>query len=246
MPLAVSDVPVALPKAAAHHLGTVLRARQGSAVTLFNGEGGEYPAVLTEVQRRAVMCRVTGYEAPERRSPLPLHLVQALAKGTRMDLVVQKATELGVTSVQPLAAERSNVRLDTERASDRLEHWQRIAIAACEQCGRNELPELRPLVGVAELAAVLPGEIGRVADPDASERLRDLAPSLDGAEGEPSAAPLPGLTLVVGPEGGLTPAEIAMLANKGYVGIRLGPRILRTETAGLAALAALQALFGDL
>lgn len=244
-PLTVSAEPLALPGAAAHHLATVLRARTGAEIILFNGHGGAFRGTLVEVQRRAVRCLITEHLAEERRSPLRIHLVQALAKGTRMDLVVQKATELGVSSVRPLASARSNVRLDAERATDRLEHWERIAIAACEQCGRNDLPEIRPVATVAELVPVEDGTLGLIADPNAKLRLRELFETTTVTPARPAGF-RPELTLVIGPEGGLSSTEITELTERGFQGVGLGPRILRTETAGLAALSALQALFGDL
>lgn len=241
-PLHVAAAPYELPREAAHHLSTVLRAREGSLVTLFNGLGGEFEARLTEVRRRSVRCEIVAFHALERRSPLAVHLVQALARGTRMDLVMQKATELGAASIQPLAAARSNVKLDAERADDRLAHWTRITIAACEQCGRNDLPEVRPVVDLSSLLSAT-GQTDKAdwllfADPEARLRISDLLRANTPA---PSA-----IRLVIGPEGGLCAEEIEALAAANARGLSLGPRVLRTETAGLAALAALQAQFGDL
>ena len=222
-----------LPVALAHHAVRVLRLTDGAAVVLFNGEGGEVHARLA-LRGREVWIEDARHVACERESPLDITLVQALASGDKMDWIVQKAVELGVHAIQPVSGTRSVVRLEGARADRRLAHWQQIAVAACEQCGRNRVPVVLPL---RSLAAYLAGDDGRTRWallPQAGKRLVDCAWS-------PAATH----ALLVGPEGGWAPEEEARLAAAGVTGVRCGPRILRTETAGLAALAVVQSLWGD-
>jgi len=218
---------------AAKHAARVLRLRVGAPLTLFDGRGGEHEATLVAVDGARVVARVGAHRAIEREPPFPIVLAQALVKGERMDLVVQKAVELGATALQPLATLRCEVKLDAERAAKRLAHWRGVVRAACEQCGRNRLPEVRAPLALAELAAATTQGACWVLAPDGAAPL--------------VAQPMPrgGVTLVVGPEGGLAPEELALLARAGALPVALGPRVLRTETAGLAALAAMQARWGD-
>lgn len=222
----------ALPEALAHHALRVLRLRDGEAVVLFDGSGGEVEAQLA-VRGKAVFAVLGARRACECESPLEVVLVQALAAGDKMDWVVQKAVELGVHAIQPVQAERSVLRLAGERAERRVAHWQQVAVAACEQCGRNRVPQVRPLQMLPAWLAAHRGE-----------HIQVLAP---GGEGGLGAGPAPPGTvhLLVGPEGGWSEAELAAFDAAGCARVRLGPRILRTETAGLAALAALQARWGD-
>ena len=224
---------VVLPPGPAHHAARVLRLRVGDSVTLFNGGGGEVAARLTRVDARSVVASVGESVSVERESPLRTTLVQGLAATDRMDYVIQKAVELGVAAIQPITSARS-ARVADERAEKRLDHWRQISIAACEQCGRNRLPLLHPLCGLDHW-------LERPAD--ASLRLL-LAPN----------APRPlarvnnrheAIDLLIGPEGGFTPDESAKAARAGFQAVHLGPRILRTETAPVAALAALNVLWGD-
>ncbi|WP_049623410.1 16S rRNA (uracil(1498)-N(3))-methyltransferase [Frateuria defendens] len=236
------DLPLApgaelpLPPQAGEHVARVLRLAAGDPVTLFNGDGHDYPATLHSVGKREVMVAVEGRQAVDNESPLPLTLAQGVARGEKMDLIVQKATELGVARIAPLFTERSEVKLDAGRTEKRLAHWRAVAASACEQSGRARLPQID---APQPLAAWLAG----LAD-DGAHRLT-LLPEGDGSARalRPGAA---GALLVVGPEGGLGERDVAALRETGFQGLRLGPRILRTETAGLAALAALQALHGDL
>lgn len=230
------DACVTLPEPAAQHAIRVLRLAQGDAITLFNGDGLDYRAELIDVERRRVAARITAVHAAAGESPLPLTLVQALARGDKMDLIVQKATELGVTRVVPVFTERSEVRLDGDRSHKRAQHWRAVAAAACEQCGRARLPTIEEAVSLQNWLANPPADdtLRLALLPDAQSGLRQLA------------MPRGGATLVVGPEGGLGERDTASLCEHQFIGLRLGPRILRTETAGLTALAALQALFGDL
>lgn len=229
---------VTLPAAAAQHVSRVLRLRSGAALTVFDGRGGEYAARLEVTGRDAAAVDVGEHRAVERESPLGITLLQALARGERMDWVIQKATELGVQQIVPVASARSVVQLDDDRGGKRVGHWQAVAAAACEQCGRNTLPQITaPL----SLAAALQQSTGPgcrlVLHPEAAE---PLAAAVATAE-----RPLQRVARLVGPEGGLDEAELALAADHGFRAVRLGPRVLRTETAGIAALAALQCLAGD-
>lgn len=226
---------VELPERAARHVAA-LRLRVGAAVTLFNGDGHESAAVLTRIGKRGVVAVVRERRAVDRESPLAVRLVQGVCAGDRMDLVLQKATELGVAAIQPVVAARSIVRLSSERQERRETHWQNIVIAACEQCGRNVIPQVAPSLGFGEFIA------GLSAPPEAGTRLL-LAP--DGTASVRELAPQAPVTVLIGPEGGLAPEEREIAVAAGFTTVRFGPRTLRTETAPLAALAALQALYGD-
>lgn len=215
---------------AAHHVARVLRLREGEAVVLFDGRGGEYEARVYFPGRGHVVAEVTGRQDIERESALAVTLVQAVSTGEKMDYTVQKAVELGVAAIHPVLAERSVVRLSGERASKRLAHWQRIAIAACEQCGRNRVPPIAEPVPL-ETYRPAPGSTRILLSPAGEGSLRQLAKGP--------------VTLAAGPEAGFSEAEESRLARAGFTPVRLGPRVLRTETAALAALAALNALTGD-
>jgi 16S rRNA (uracil1498-N3)-methyltransferase len=222
---------VGLSERAARHV-VALRLRVGDAVTLFNGDGSESAAVLAAVGKRGVTAAVRGRQPVDRESPLAIGLVQGVCASDRMDLVLQKATELGIAAIQPVVTARSVVRLASERLERREAHWRNVVIAACEQCGRNRIPPVQGMVSFAQFIASAPVAGARVLlTPDADRGLRDLA-----------AAPQ---TVLVGPEGGLAPEERELALAAGFVPLRFGPRILRTETAPLAALAAMQALWGD-
>jgi 16S rRNA (uracil1498-N3)-methyltransferase len=224
----------ALPQQQARHAARVLRLRTGDAVTLFNGNGVEHDARVARVAGNSVTVRVGEARSCARESPLEIVLGQALSGGERMDYTVQKAVELGVAAIHPLASTRSVVRLAGERAEKRVAHWQAVAVAACEQCGRNRVPPVAP---VAELAAWL-------ARPAAGEQRLLLSPAGD-AGLRTLQRPAAAIVLLAGPEGGFTPGEEAAARASGFIPVRLGPRVLRTETAAVAAVAALQALWGD-
>ena len=224
----------ALPRSAAHHASRVLRLKRGDEVTLFDGEGGEFHAALARVDARGVTARLGGREPVERESPLDVTLVQGLATAERMDYVIQKAVELGVAGIVPVATARSVTRLDATRAQRRLEHWREVAIASCEQCGRNRLPRLYPACNLLQW----------LNEPSSASLRLVLAP--DGAQSLSAIGPPAGaIEVLVGPEGGLGPEEAAAALAAGFRAVRLGPRILRTETAGPAMLAAMNALWGD-
>jgi len=234
MPIAVG-AELALPAQAAEHATRVLRLVAGDPLTLFNGDGCDYPASILTLTRREVVVLVQARQVADNESPLALTLAQGVARGEKMDLIVQKATELGVVRIVPLLTERAEVKLDATRAEKRLLHWRAVAASACEQSGRACLPEISPALPLAAWLGVLveDGALRLALLPQATQSARELRFT--------TAAGL----LIVGPEGGLGERDVAALTLAGFSGLRLGPRILRTETAGLAALAALQALHGD-
>ena len=225
-----------LPEQAGEHIVRVLRLERGHPLILFNGDGREYDATLSSLARRAVSAEVIAVRAVDRESPLPLTLAQGIARGEKMDWILKKATELGVARIVPIVTERTEVKLDEERAERRMLHWASVIDGACEQSGRTRLPVIDPPQRLDRWLGSL--------DADTSLRLALLP------DGDVVARALPtmthGATLCVGPEGGLSENDVMLLRQTGFLGLRLGPRILRTETAGIAALAALQALQGDM
>lgn len=222
---------------AAHHAVRVLRLAVGEPVVLFDGLGGEFEARITRIDRGDVSVKTGAHLDVERESPLHIRLVQGLSSGDRMDITLQKAVELGVAAIQPVATERSVVKLKDERAQRRVEHWQNLVISACEQCGRNRVPEVLPLMSLPDWLAQLD-----MRAPDDEARLL-LSPAA--TVPLKALSPVPRMTLLIGPEGGLSPAETQLAQSRGFKPVRLGPRILRTETAALATLSAIQAIWGD-
>lgn len=223
-----------LPEGAFRHLIQVLRMQAGERLVVFNGQGSEYEAVLETVAKRAASLRVGAFRPVKRESPLHLSLIQGISKGERMDYSIQKAVELGVTRIVPVITERCNVSLDRERQDKKLDHWRGVMISACEQSGRCELPQLLPVIKLADWLASEPTGLRLMLDPSAADTLAGL---------DVAAQPI---SLIIGPEGGLSPAELRLGAQHGARGARLGPRILRTETAGVVAISILQSRFGDL
>ena len=232
-PLA-SGMRVTLQGSAAGHLTRVLRLRVGEALTVFNGAGGEYAASIEHAHAGRVAVAIGELRAIERESPLTLTLAQGVSRGERMDLVVQKATELGASGLAPVLAERSVVRLTAQQAERRLNHWRAIVIAACEQSGRNRLPAIASPVPLRDFLRTSDGSMRLLLSPAATATLADL-PRLVSA-----------ITVLIGPEGGLAEAEQEAAVAAGFKPVRLGPRVLRTETAAIAALTLLQREFGDL
>ncbi|MEO6968896.1 MAG: 16S rRNA (uracil(1498)-N(3))-methyltransferase [Rhodanobacteraceae bacterium] len=234
-PLKTGDE-ITLPAQTAAHMAHVLRLRVGDALTLFNGDGCDYGAELTSASPREGRARILAARRVDTESPLRITLAQALARGEKMDWIVQKAAELGVASIVPLITERSEVRLDAARAHKRVAHWRAVIAAACEQCGRARLPEIIAPQSMETWLASLECDEGaaRLAlFPDGNLSPRDSGIAANCA------------ILAVGPEGGFGECDIAALRAADFRGLKLGPRVLRTETAGLAAIAALQALYGD-
>ena len=208
----------------------------GAALCLFNGRGGEFDALIDGAERGRTRVRVGAHRPHDSESPLPITLAQGISRGERMDITLQKAVELGAARIVPLVTSYCQVRLEGERLERRHRHWLGIIIAACEQCGRTRLPELLPAMPLAEwlATAATADDLRIVLDHRAQRSFAQL-------EAAPRA-----LTLLAGPEGGLEDTEIAAAERAGYLGLRLGPRVLRTETAGLVALTAMQLRWGDL
>ncbi|MEP6899977.1 MAG: 16S rRNA (uracil(1498)-N(3))-methyltransferase [Rhodanobacter sp.] len=234
LPLA-ADAEFPLPAQAAEHVGRVLRLVEGDRLTLFNGDGDDYAAIIRRIDKHALVVQVQSSQPVASESPLLLTLAQGIVRGEKMDLIVQKATELGVVRIVPLLTERSEVKLDAARAHKRLLHWRAVAASACEQSGRARLPDISAALPLSSWLDQLveDGALRLALLPDAAQSSRELRFAAAGG------------LLVVGPEGGLGERDTAALGAAGFAGLRLGPRILRTETAGLAALAGLQALHGD-
>lgn len=222
-----------LPPGPARHAARVLRLNVGDTVKVFNGTGGEYAASIEHIMKDEVLVRISGFEDRECESPLRVLLAQGISSGERMDYTLQKAVELGVGDIQPIAAKRSVVKLAGERADKRVVHWQGVVNSACEQSGRNHVPQVRRPLPLADWLSQRPAGRLLVLSPLAPARLADLPPP-DGLQ-----------ILVAGPEGGFEPDEMAALTAADAVPVRLGPRVLRTETAALAALAAMLTLWGD-
>lgn len=226
---------VTLSDSAATHATKVLRLTIGSHITLFNGDGSDYDCVLTSIKKNEVMANVTHAKQINNESPLNITLLQGISSGDRMDFTIQKAVELGVKQIQPINSQRSVVKLSYDRAAKRVEHWQNVAISACEQSGRAFVPKvLPPLTLEAWLSQNPNANTTRILlNPVGAKRLTDIA------------KPTTPIELLIGAEGGLTPAEITLAQTQGFQSILLGPRILRTETAALAAISAMQFLWGD-
>ena len=220
-----------LPEAQAHYLSRVLRLTVGAAVQLFDGSGQEYIGELTSVSKKAVQVELRECLDGLPESALQIHLGQGLSRGERMDWAIQKATELGVAEITPLFTERCEVRLNDERMQKRLEHWQQIAISACEQCGRSKVPVIYAPQSVKDWQATVQAELKLVLHPVAQPLTEHTTPST--------------LAFLIGPEGGLSDAEVAQAAEYGFQPARLGPRVLRTETAPIVALSVAQQLWGD-
>ena len=225
---------VELAAEAAHHALKVLRVGAGDTAILFDGRGGQWRATLHPAGK-ALRANLVEFDDAECEPPLVLTLVQALPAGDKMDFVVQKAVELGIARIQPVAARRSVIRLSGERAERRVEHWRNIAIAACEQSGRNRIPAVAPILDLPQYLGIAARENGLrfICAPGAGGFLRDVA--------TPDAP----ISLLVGPEGGFEESELLAAHAAGFHAIRRGPRVLRTETAGPGAVAAMMALWGD-
>jgi 16S rRNA (uracil1498-N3)-methyltransferase len=226
---------ITLAGSAASHVTRVLRLRAGEALTLFNGRGGEHAASIDKSHSGEVTVLIGEHHAVERESPFPITLAQGVSRGQRMDLVVQKATELGVSRLVPVLTERSVVRLDAQQSDRKSNHWRAIAISACEQCGRNRLPEVALPAQLRELLRAPAGDRARLLlSPDAALRVDDMP------------RPQSGVLVLIGPEGGLSDEEQGQAQAAGFTAVNLGPRVLRTETAAIAALTLLQREFGDI
>ena len=211
----------------------VLRLNAGDSITLFNGTGNDFAATLQTIGKRHAECHIHAQRQPENESPLAITLVQAVSSGERMDFTLQKSVELGVRAIQPIISERCVVRLSGDRADKRVQRWQDIVIAACEQSGRSIVPTVLPIVSFSDYLRQMPPELHLMMSLRRATTLRDIAPA-------PQS-----LRLMIGPEGGWTPAEEQAALAAGVQTITLGKRVLRTETAAMAAMAAIQVLWGD-
>jgi len=229
-----SGTSIELDENAFNHAVRVLRLKQGDSLILFNGHGGEFEAELAEVQKKRASASIAQFHDKDCESPLPIILGQCISRGEKMDYTIQKAVELGVTEIAPLFSERCGVKLNQERMEKRLRHWHSVIISACEQCGRNRIPELHAAISLTDWQQQLDASLKLVLDPCADETLKTLS------------KPEQNVALLIGPEGGLSDDEINSAIKHGFNGIRLGPRILRTETAGLTTLSVIQQLWGDL
>ena len=223
----------ALDDDAANHVGRVLRMPVDSELLLFNGDGFNYPARISSSDKKRVYVIASAQQPNPVESPLKIHLGQGISRGDRMDFAIQKAVELGVTEITPLFTERCGVKLDGERLAKRNEQWQKIAISACEQSGRSVVPTVHPAISLDSWLAEDTKELKLTLHPWAKDTIKTLIPK-------------PNIRLVIGPEGGFSELEMARTTAAGFNGIQLGPRVLRTETAALTAISALQLQFGDL
>ena len=224
-----------LSEDAANHVGRVLRMVEGEQLELFDGSNHIYPAIITESNKKSVKVNILGRELSDKESNLKIHVGQVISRGERMEFTIQKSVELGVNVITPLWSERCGVKLDGERMDKKIQQWQKIVIAACEQCGRNVVPEIRPLMKLQDWCAEDDGALKLNLHPRAQHSIKTLP-----------MIPKDGVRLLIGSEGGLSEQEIVQTQQKGFTEILLGKRVLRTETASLAAISALQIYFGDL
>lgn len=229
-----TNTTISLGDDAANHVGRVLRMAPGQKLELFDGSNQTFSAEITEASKKHVWVYIESGNLDDRESPLDLHLGQVMSRGEKMEFTIQKSVELGVNTITPLISERCGVRLDPERLEKKLQQWQKIAIAACEQCGRNRIPEIRPVQSLETWCAEDDGAFKVNLHPRATESINTLPTQLKKVR------------LLIGPEGGLSADEIAMTANYQFTDILLGPRVLRTETTALTAITALQVRLGDL
>lgn len=227
-------VEIELDADAANHVGRVLRMSAGQQIELFNGDGCNYPAELVAVEKKRVVAKTLDKLANDSESPLNIHLGQVISRGEKMEFTIQKSVELGVSTITPLTSERCGVKLNQERFEKKLQQWQKIAISACEQCGRSVVPKVMPLQSLEQWSSQQDGLMKLNLHPRAQYKIHTLP------------KPEQGVRLLIGPEGGLSEQEIAKCTEQGFIETQLGPRVLRTETAALTAITALQCQFGDL
>lgn len=232
--LLVVDQHIELSPDAVNHLVNVLRLKAHHPIVLFNGDGDEYSAELLSVEKRKATASVDAKLSISVESPLPIHLGQGISRGDRMDLVMQKAVELGVTDITPLITERCGVKLNADRWEKKRQQWHKIIVSACEQCGRNTLPSLHPATPFSEWISQSTQQLRLTLHPKAEKSIRHLT------------IPTQGVRLLIGPEGGFADNEVYATEEAGFQTVQLGPRVLRTETAALASITALQAMYGDL
>lgn len=230
----IDHAEIALSEDAANHVGRVLRMSAGQALQLFDGSNRVFNAEILRVDKKSVQVQLSPGQLEDRESPLNLHLGQVISRGEKMEFTIQKSIELGVNVITPLFSERCGVKLDGERLTKKIQQWQKIAVAACEQCGRNRIPEIREAMQLEAWCAEQDGSLKLNLHPRANQSINTLP------------LPVDHVRLLIGPEGGLSADEIAMTTGYGFTDILLGPRVLRTETTALTAITALQVRFGDL
>ncbi len=226
---------IILDAQASHHIARVLRAAINDSLTIFNGQGGEYSGIISQINKKNVTIKIGKYHSREAESPLTLYLAQGISRGEKMDYTIQKAVELGVSQIIPLITQRCNVRLDQERSEKRLQHWQSIIISACEQSGRNRVPEIVAPQTLVNWLPMVRADQCFVLSPYSQNKLAKVSLQKNQR-----------IVLLVGPEGGLSEIEIQQAEQKGFLSLNLGPRILRTETAAVVGMTALQCYFGDM
>lgn len=230
-----SGLSLQLPDQAARHVNQVLRLKESSALIVFDGEGGEFEAVITAIQKRSVTVKIGAVRNQNVESPLKIHLIQGISRGERMDIALQKAVELGVNTITPVFTERCNVKLSGDRLHKKHQHWYGVLVSACEQSGRSHIPMLNPAQKLSDVLSKTSESLRLVLDPNAERRLPEVS------NNKPEQ-----LELIIGPEGGLSDNEIRECVEAGCEAVTLGPRILRTETAAIAVLAITQTLWGDI
>lgn len=229
-----TDAIVTLDESASHHLSRVLRAAVGDEITLFNGEGGEYHARIAAINKKNVTVTMGAFNAREAESPIHITLAQGIARGEKMDFIIQKAVELGVNEIVPLITERCNVRINDERLQKKMAHWQSVIISACEQSGRNRVPLLSVPQALTHWLTQKKADVCFI-----------LSPHVDTKLSQQKIAQGSHIAMIIGPEGGLSDAEMEAAVRQGAQPLNMGPRILRTETAALTAIALLQTRYGD-
>ncbi|KTD76432.1 16S rRNA (uracil(1498)-N(3))-methyltransferase [Legionella waltersii] len=225
---------IELSSEAGQHVAVVLRMQPGSKLTLFSGNNQEFEAVIQQVKKKQVFVTIGEAKEANRESPLLIHLAQAISKGDRMEMVMQKAVELGVACITPIITERCQVKLDHDRMMKKMQQWQNIIISACEQCGRNRVPEVQFPMSLERFLKESSAKLKLVLHPNERKTWRDYTFSHQD------------IALLIGPEGGLSEEEVKQASGHGFLPLSLGPRILRTETAAITALTVLQAVAGDL
>ncbi|WP_404341025.1 16S rRNA (uracil(1498)-N(3))-methyltransferase [Pseudoalteromonas mariniglutinosa] len=228
------DRPLILDDAAAGHIGRVLRMKTAEQVAIFNGNGGEYRCEIIEISKKKVVVQPLEFDPRDVESTLKIHLAQGISRGDKMDFTIQKSVELGITEITPIFSQRCGVKLNPERLEKKHQQWQKIAIAAAEQSGRNAIPIIHAPIDINDWLMQTSDAIKLTLHPRAEHSIKTIQ------------VPTAGVRFLVGPEGGFTDHEIAQTKQQGFIDIRLGPRVLRTETAALTVLSALQLQFGDL
>jgi len=223
---------IALNRQVSQHISSSLRLKEEQLITLFNGSGGEYEAIITHIEKKQVSIKVGSYSSISRESPLHVHIAMALIRSDRMDYAIQKVTEMGANQITPLITDRSEIKLNSERAAKKLLHWQGIIASSCEQCGRNQLPDIDLPVPFSKFIEQVTSAGKLILCPDASIL-------------ETETAPLQSVTMVSGPEGGFSDGEIRFANGCGFKSTGMGPRVFRAETAPVAALSMVQYLWGD-